>query len=150
MSEGAQTGQSTGVAPKAGGPKLFPGRSKCERVRKWQKANPGYWKNTARWRNRTLPDTCSTQPVLFQQVRCLADSKGADGGSFGWLSHIWEFSKSFLLEVDYFLLTAHKYPEQKMRVETAVERPILCIDSSVEYFILNSIRSLTGDTTDLV
>ena len=33
----------------------------AERVRHWQKAHPGYWKNTARYRRRTLQDTCSGQ-----------------------------------------------------------------------------------------
>jgi hypothetical protein len=33
------------------------------RVRQWQKDHPGYWKNTARARRRTLQEACSTQPV---------------------------------------------------------------------------------------
>jgi hypothetical protein len=33
----------------------------AERVRDWQKAHPGYWKNTARYRRRTLPDGCAEQ-----------------------------------------------------------------------------------------
>jgi hypothetical protein len=30
----------------------------AERVRQWQKAHPDYWKNTARYRGRTLQDGC--------------------------------------------------------------------------------------------
>jgi hypothetical protein len=33
----------------------------AERVRQWQKVHPGYWKNTTRYRRRTLQDTCSEQ-----------------------------------------------------------------------------------------
>jgi len=31
------------------------------RVREWQQAHPGYWKNTSRYRRRTLQDACSEQ-----------------------------------------------------------------------------------------
>ena len=33
----------------------------AERVRDWQKEHPGYWKNTARYRRRTLQDGCPVQ-----------------------------------------------------------------------------------------
>ena len=33
------------------------------RVREWQQAHPGYWKNTARYRRRTLQDGCSEQVI---------------------------------------------------------------------------------------
>jgi len=33
----------------------------AERVRDWQKEHPGYWKNTARYRRRTLQDGCPEQ-----------------------------------------------------------------------------------------
>jgi hypothetical protein len=39
------------------------------RVRQWQKDHPGYWKNTARWRRRTLQDDCSEQAVVEQAVK---------------------------------------------------------------------------------
>ena len=37
----------------------------AERARDWQKEHPGYWKNTARYRHRTLQDGCSMQVTLF-------------------------------------------------------------------------------------
>jgi hypothetical protein len=39
----------------------------AERVRDWQQAHPGYWKNTARYRRRTLQDDCS-DPIPAQAV----------------------------------------------------------------------------------
>ena len=40
----------------------------AERARDWQKANPGYWKNTARHRHRTLQDGCLEQSPAIQEV----------------------------------------------------------------------------------
>jgi hypothetical protein len=44
----------------------------AERVRDWQQQHPGYWKNTARYRRRTLQDDCPgpipTQAVLTHEV----------------------------------------------------------------------------------
>ena len=40
----------------------------AERVRDWQKEHPGYWKNTARYRHRTLQDGCSEQAAAAQEV----------------------------------------------------------------------------------
>ena len=40
----------------------------AERVRDWQKAHPGYWKNTARYRRRTLQDGFPTQPTAGQPI----------------------------------------------------------------------------------
>lgn len=40
----------------------------AERVRHWQKAHPGYWKNTARCRRRTLQDACSGQVAVSQEL----------------------------------------------------------------------------------
>ena len=40
----------------------------AERVRTWQKEHPGYWKNTARYRRRTLQDGCSEQHSAAQEV----------------------------------------------------------------------------------
>jgi hypothetical protein len=40
----------------------------AERVRHWQKEHPGYWENTARYRRRTLQDTCSKQLPAAQEV----------------------------------------------------------------------------------
>src|SRR5206468_4075565 len=34
----------------------------------WQKGHPGYWKNTTRWRKRTLQDACSEQVPLKLEV----------------------------------------------------------------------------------
>ena len=33
------------------------------RVREWQRAHPGYWRNTARYRARTLQDAHHAQPI---------------------------------------------------------------------------------------
>jgi hypothetical protein len=35
----------------------------AERVRDWQREHPGYWKNTSRYRRRTLQDGCLEQPA---------------------------------------------------------------------------------------
>ena len=43
----------------------FRDEKNAERVRNWQKDHPGYWKNTARYRRRTLQDLCSMQIPLF-------------------------------------------------------------------------------------
>jgi hypothetical protein len=40
----------------------------AERARDWQKEHPGYWKNTARYRRRTLQDGCAEQTPEAQQV----------------------------------------------------------------------------------
>ena len=40
----------------------------AERARDWQKEHPGYWKNTARYRRRTLQDACSEQVPTKQEV----------------------------------------------------------------------------------
>ena len=50
---------------KPGNEKYFRDEENAERVRKWQKGHPGYWKNTTRWRKRTLQDLCSMQTPLF-------------------------------------------------------------------------------------
>ena len=39
----------------------FRDASNAQRVRDWQKAHPGYWKNTTRYRRRTLQDGCPAQ-----------------------------------------------------------------------------------------
>jgi hypothetical protein len=33
------------------------------RVRSWQRAHPGYWRHTARYRGRTLQDSCRGQAI---------------------------------------------------------------------------------------
>src|SRR5690348_15328544 len=38
----------------------------AERVRDWQKENSDYWKNTTRYRRRTLQEACSAQPPAVQ------------------------------------------------------------------------------------
>ena len=40
----------------------------AERVRNWQKEHPSYWKNTARYRRRTLQDGCPEQAPAAQEV----------------------------------------------------------------------------------
>ena len=46
----------------------FRNKENAQRARDWQKAHPGYWKNTARYRRRTLQDGCSEQVVAKQEV----------------------------------------------------------------------------------
>jgi len=46
----------------------FRDEKNAERVRNWQKDHPGYWKNTARYRRRTLQDDCPTQAPAAQPV----------------------------------------------------------------------------------
>lgn len=53
---------------KPGNEKYFWDEENAERVRKWQKGHPGYWKNTTRWRKRTLQDACSEQVPLTPEV----------------------------------------------------------------------------------
>src|SRR5258706_7555087 len=38
------------------------------RVRQWQKEHPGYWKNSARSRRRTLQDACPKQLIAPQEL----------------------------------------------------------------------------------
>jgi hypothetical protein len=40
----------------------------AERARDWQKEHPGYWKNTTRYRRRTLQDGCTEQAPAVQEV----------------------------------------------------------------------------------
>jgi hypothetical protein len=47
----------------------------AERVRNWQKEHPGYWKNTARYRRRTLQDDCSEQAATPQEVAPTSPSR---------------------------------------------------------------------------
>jgi hypothetical protein len=53
---------------KPGNEKYFRDEENAERVRQWQKGHPGYWKNTTRWRKRTLQDACSEQVPLKLEV----------------------------------------------------------------------------------
>lgn len=46
----------------------FQGDANARRVREWQKANPGYWKNTTRYGKRTLKDACPEQVPDQQQL----------------------------------------------------------------------------------
>src|SRR6266540_3831172 len=45
---------------KPGNEKYFRDEENAKRVREWQKGHPGYWKNTTRWRKRTLQDDIAT------------------------------------------------------------------------------------------
>jgi hypothetical protein len=47
----------------------------AERVRDWQKAHPGYWKNTARYRRRTLQDDCPKQVAAPQEFAPASPSR---------------------------------------------------------------------------
>src|SRR2546422_1346281 len=38
------------------------------RVRQWQQAHPGYWKNTARYQHRTLQEACSEQTPVKEEL----------------------------------------------------------------------------------
>ena len=53
---------------KPGNEKYFRDEENAKRVREWQKDHPGYWRNTTRWRNRTLQDACSKQIAERQMV----------------------------------------------------------------------------------
>lgn len=46
----------------------FRGEANAQRARDWQKEHPGYWKNTARYRGRTLQDGCQEQATAAQPV----------------------------------------------------------------------------------
>lgn len=47
----------------------------AERVRDWQKEHPGYWKNTARYRRRTLQDSCLKQVAAPQDLAPTSPSR---------------------------------------------------------------------------
>jgi len=53
---------------KPGNEKYFRDEENAKSVRKWQKAHPGYWRNTTRWRSRTLKDSCLEQVVENAEV----------------------------------------------------------------------------------
>jgi len=52
----------------------FRGEANAKRARDWQKEHPGYWKNTARYRRRTLQDGCQEQISAAQAVEPSAPS----------------------------------------------------------------------------
>jgi hypothetical protein len=63
---------------KPGNENYFRDKENAKRVREWQEAHPGYWRNTARWRHRTLQDACSgqvpaKQDLTLTPVRTLQD-----------------------------------------------------------------------------
>jgi len=47
----------------------------AQRARDWQKEHPGYWKNTARYRRRTLQDGCREQVVAAEEVTTSAPDR---------------------------------------------------------------------------
>ena len=53
---------------KPGNENYFRDEHNAKRVRRWQKEHPAYWKNSTRWRNRTLQDACSEQVAQTQEV----------------------------------------------------------------------------------
>ena len=46
----------------------FSGALNSSRARLWQEAHPAYWKNTRRYRSRTLQDHCIEQVTAIQEV----------------------------------------------------------------------------------
>lgn len=57
-----------GWLQKPGNENYFRDAENAARARAWQKAHPGYWKNGARWRRRTLQDACPKEVALNQEV----------------------------------------------------------------------------------
>lgn len=53
---------------KPGNQDYFRDAKNAKRVRDWQKEHPDYWKNTARYRRRTLQEACPEQPPAAQEV----------------------------------------------------------------------------------
>jgi len=53
---------------KPGNQDYFRDGKNAERVRDWQKRHPSYWKNTARYRQRTLQDGCPAQVPVAQPI----------------------------------------------------------------------------------
>jgi hypothetical protein len=53
---------------KSGNQDYFRDAKNAKRVRDWQKEHPGYWKNTARYRRRTLQEACPPQPPAVQEL----------------------------------------------------------------------------------
>lgn len=41
----------------------FRDEQNAARVRRWQRAHPGYWRNTRRYKGSTLQDPCLVQPI---------------------------------------------------------------------------------------
>lgn len=60
---------------KSGNQDYFRDAQNAQRVRAWQKAHPGYWKNTSRWRNRTLQEAFSEQPVVHEAVEAASPTR---------------------------------------------------------------------------
>ena len=52
---------------KPGNQDYFHDAKNAERVRDWQKEHPDYWKNTARYRRRTLQEASSTQSPAVEE-----------------------------------------------------------------------------------
>lgn len=53
---------------KPGNENYFRDTENAARVRKWQKAHPGYWRSRARARHRTLQDVCPEEVAANQEV----------------------------------------------------------------------------------
>ena len=60
---------------KPGNEDYFRDAQNAERVREWQKAHPGYWKNGSRWRNRTLQDACPKEPLVAEEVQAASPAR---------------------------------------------------------------------------
>ena len=53
---------------KPGNQDYFRDAKNAKRVRDWQEEHPDYWKNTARYRRRTLQEACPAQPPVVQEL----------------------------------------------------------------------------------
>jgi hypothetical protein len=60
------------------------------RVREWQHAHPGYWRNTARYRRRTLQDAHRVQAIdLFTESTTVALQGSGASRDFGHVKTRW-------------------------------------------------------------
>src|SRR5512139_557443 len=60
---------------KPGNQDYFRNPDNAARVRQWQKEHPGYWKDTTRYRSRTLQENCSEQAAAPQEVQSDSPSR---------------------------------------------------------------------------
>jgi hypothetical protein len=60
---------------KPGNQDYFRDQRNAQRVRDWQKGHPDYWKNTTRYRRRTLQDGCLAQAAHPEQVEPASASR---------------------------------------------------------------------------
>lgn len=58
---------------KPGNRNYFRDAENAARVRRWQEEHPGYWRNTKRYRRRTLQETSIRNPLSMQGNRASGD-----------------------------------------------------------------------------